>query len=68
MSYVLLTGDFNHPEIDWKEEVSPGDINHKASLFLEATRNAFLFEHVKEPTHFRVDQTPNLLDLILTVE
>ena len=68
VSHVLTTGDFNLPEIGWKEDVSPGDINHKASLFLEATREAFLFQHVKETTHFSGDQTPNIWDLILTVE
>ena len=68
MSHVLLTGNFNHPEIDWKEEVSPGGINHKASLFLEANRDAFLFQHMKEPAYLRSDQTPNRFDLILTVE
>ena len=58
VSHVLLTGDFNHPEIEWKEEVSPGDINHKPEM--PSFSNMLKNQHTSEAT--------NLLDLILTVE
>ena len=35
---------------------------------MEAVRDAFLFQHVADPTHYRGDQTPNTLDLIFTNE
>ena len=68
--YVLIMGDFNHPEIKWNGSNGRThvDENHKAYRFLDTVRDAFLFQHVIEPTHFRGLQTPNTLDLILTVE
>ncbi|KAK6171923.1 hypothetical protein SNE40_018343 [Patella caerulea] len=61
-------GDFNYPEIDWIEESTPPDVRHKATQFMEAVRDSFLVQHVKEPTHYRSNQTPNLLDLVFTNE
>jgi hypothetical protein len=65
---VLIMGDFNYPEINWIDTTSPPDPNHKATQFVEAVRDAFLFQHVKNPTHYRSDQTPNTLDLVFTNE
>lgn len=67
-SHTLVTGDFNHPQIDWKEGTSPSDEKHKSSKFLESVRDAFLFQHVRNPTHARGDQEPHVLDLIFTNE
>ena len=67
-SHVLITGDLNYPEIDWLEETSPSDPEHKASQFMEAVRDSFLVQHVKSPTHFRGEQNPTLIDLVLTNE
>ena len=66
--HVLVMGDFNHPEINWSEETTPPNRHHKATEFMEGVRDSFLVQHVKKPTHFRGDQTPNLLDLIFTSE
>jgi hypothetical protein len=68
-SHVLLTGDFNHPEINWQQGgTTPQDPNHKATKFVEALRDAFLVQHVTKPTHYRANQTPNTLDLLITNE
>ncbi len=67
-SHVLIMGDFNHPEIDWTDETSPIDPDHRASRFMEAVRDSYLIQHVKAPTHFRGEQKPNTLDLIFTNE
>ena len=40
----------------------------KASVFLETVWDAFLYQHIKKPTHFTGDQTPNVLDFIFTNE
>ena len=68
-THILLTGDFNHPEIDWENETSLQNDNHKATIFLESVvRDNFLYQHVKSPTHYRAEQTPTLIDLILINE
>ena len=67
-SHILITGDFNHPEIDWKNCVSSKDQHHKSSTFLENIRDCYLEQHVTEPTHHRGDQQANTLDLIFTNE
>ena len=68
-THILLTGDFNHPEIDWENETSLQNDNHKATIFFESVvRGNFLYQHVKSPTHYRAEQTPTLIDLILTNE
>ena len=67
-SHALITGDFNFPELDWIEELSPKNPDHPASKFMEAIRDSFLTQHVKKPTHFRSAQTPNVLDLVFTSE
>ena len=67
-SHVVVCGDFNYPDIDWLEGLSPRDDSHLASKFMDAVRDSFLVQHVRKPTHFRAEQTPNVLDLIFTSE
>ncbi len=67
-SHVLIGGDFNHPELDWYNGKTTKNPEHKSSLFLEAVRDSFLFQHVKDPTHYRCDQTPSTIDLLFTNE
>ena len=68
-SHVLLVGDFNHPEVDWENETTPNNSDHKASIFMEKViRDNFLYQHVRRPTHYRGEQTPTLIDLVLTNE
>ena len=67
-SHVLVMGDCNHKEIDWKEMTTKCTETHEASKFLEAIRDSYLHQHTRNPTHFRGDQTPNVLDLIFTNE
>jgi hypothetical protein len=67
-THVLVVGEFNHLEIKWEDESSPTDIQHSASLFMEAGRDSFLIQHVNKPTHFWANQTPNVLDLVFTNE
>ena len=67
-SHVLITGDFNQPEIDWENGLSPHGTQHRASIFMETIRDTFLTQHVMDPTHYRCEQTPNVLDLIFSNE
>ena len=68
-SHILMMADFNYPHIDW---VDDSKICEKASRtenqFLESIRDAFLTQHIMEPTRYRVNQVPHLLDLIFTNE
>lgn len=61
-------GDFNLPQIDWDLEASHAPPHHCSHVFLEVMRDFFLTQHVRRPTRFRVGETANVLDLILTNE
>ena len=67
-SHLLLMGDFNYPEISWDPIRMPKDHMHPATLFVEGLRDAYLYQHVTNPTHSRAEQKANTLDLILTNE
>jgi len=67
-THLLIAGDFNFPEINWQEGTTPRDENSKSSRFMEAVRDSFLFQHVQEPTHYRGQETPHLLDLVFSNE
>jgi hypothetical protein len=67
-THLLLCGDFNIPEIDWIDEVSLTSQNHLAFKFMESIRDCFWYQHVKNPTHSRRNQTENILDLVITNE
>ena len=53
----ILTGDFNFPDIGWRE----GKSRARGRSFYEATAAAFMDQHVTQPTHV----SGNLLDLVL---
>ena len=67
-SHLLIMGDFNYSDINWRLDITPADLNHPSTMFRECLRDNFLFQHVYDPTHFRGSQTPNTLDLIVTNE
>ena len=60
-------GDFNVKEINWQENEVDGGPESFPFLFNECTKDAFLYQHVTEPTRFRGEQE-SLLDLIFTKE
>ena len=66
-SHVVITGDFNLPDINWKhwttKSVKPSNLNFK---FVECLRDTFMFQHVLNPTRGRDTTNTNLLDLILS--
>ena len=72
-SHVLLTGDFNQPDINWESETAKFQSRNElepndACTFLNFYHDSYLFQHVHYPTHFRSDQKPTLIDLILSSE
>ena len=67
-SHIAVCGDFNYPNIRWSTGTSSVGEDMPDSLFIECTRDAFLSQHVEQPTRARGLDTPNLLDLVLTNE
>lgn len=67
-SHILIMGDFNYPEVNWEENQCHVATQRNAYDFLESIRDAFLYQHVKNPTRYRIDQEPHILDLIFTNE
>ena len=67
-SHVLIMGDFNFREINWENLESPENENHISSIFLEGVKDTFFFQHCKEPTRYRENQIPSILDLVFTNE
>jgi len=65
---LVIVGDFNIKEIDWERKISTIGTNHHGQLLLDCLDNNFLYQHVNEPTRFRLSQKPSLLDLILSNE
>ena len=63
---LIIVGDFNYPEINWKISTCDKPAENAASMFLEATRDAYLIQHIKEPTHARINESSNILDLVFT--
>ena len=67
-SHLLIVGDFNIKDINWVDMTSATDEAHISTKFIECIRDCFLLQHVMEPTRFRSDNVPSLLDLIFTNE
>ena len=68
-SHLLLMGDFNFKEIDWKDSFYTGNnTDHAAFKFIECVRDCFLFQHVTEHTRQRGNDNPSTLDLIFSNE
>ena len=63
---IIIAGDFNYPEINWKEDVCKCLDRHPAYKFLSCIHQNFLTQIVKKPTHQRGGQNPTLIDLIIS--
>ena len=63
---VLILGDFNLPSINWEHETCPNDTSHISYKFLDCIHEYYLTQFVNQPTHYRGDQNPTLIDLILS--
>ena len=67
-SHLLVTGDFNLPQIDWTSSFCAAPDSHHAHKFLAAVQDCLLFQHAMQPTRFRDGVSPSLLDLVFTNE
>ena len=58
---ICIMGDFNYPSIKWN-----GILTHDRDFeFVEAIRDAYLYQVVTKPTRSRLGQTANITDLVL---
>ena len=60
----LMTGDFNYPTINWRNNIAVG--NKGAKDFLELINDEMLNQHQEDPTRHRGSNEPSTLDLIIT--
>ena len=64
--HLLVTGDFNLPNIDWcNSYVNDSDMSF-SQVFFDKLNDLYLFQHVNEPTRQRGNDTPNCLDLVIS--
>ena len=65
---ILMMGDFNYGDINWTDPENVHATETKAEVFLESTRDAFLYQHLQEPTRHRGNQKRNVLDLVFSTD
>ena len=63
----MICGDFNYPSIDWENEFV-NDNSQIITSFIDTIQQCYLHQHVLQPTRYRHDDTPGLLNLIFTNE
>merc|ERR1712004_944385 len=64
-SHLLMCGDTNFKGINWMANTASSS---EQQDFLDCTQDNFLFQHVHEPTRFRIGQAANSLDVVFTNE
>ena len=62
---VILTGDFNAPDVNWDNPLDQDDLTTASKRLLEVLDDNDLIQFVKEPTR-RQETTQNILDLVLS--
>ena len=60
---VVITGDFNYPNMDWNCEQNN---NGPEKVFIECLNDLFLTQHISAPTRVREGEKKNILDLCIT--
>jgi len=61
---LVIMADFNHPEVDLESVTTEKSVNHSSQHFIDTIRDAYLYQHVTQPTRYRHGQNPNPLDRI----
>ena len=68
---VLIVGDFNCKEIDWKTSTTNiANVNNVNNLLLDIIRECYMYLHqsIEENTRARGGDTPSLIDLVFTFD
>ena len=69
-SHLLIVGDFNYNQINWNTYTVNNvgsDIQCLVDFLLTISECA-LYQHINDPTHYRTNQMPSILDLVFTNE
>ena len=66
VTHLLVIGDFNFSEINWKDGSIKGGAESPPQKFYDVVQDLFLVQHVVKPTRRRGDQKPSLLDLVIS--
>ena len=66
--HILIMVDFNYKNINWNTFQSDLGPNSATSTFSASLQCLGLFQHVKQPTRYRNNQNPSILDLIIAIE
>ena len=66
--YLIICGDFNIKNIDWKDERCLPGASLQESAFLQGIKDCLLFQHITECTRFRLGHRPQTLDLLFSNE
>ena len=63
---ILICGDLNFPEINWRNFEVDGGPYSPPSQFLDCVNNNYLLQHVTKFTRVRGKDKPSLIDLVIT--
>lgn len=66
--HLLIMGGFNYEKICWNTWSTSSNESLIDFKFIECIRDCYPFQHVNKPTRGRINQDPQVLDLILTNE
>ena len=64
--YTVILGETNFPSTNWDDCSTTKDEESKEFKFLEAVMDAFLTQHIDEPTSITVRDKTSLLDIVST--
>lgn len=64
---VIILGDFNRPEIDWKSGTLTKN-DARAAFFYDWYTGSNLHQLITQPTRFRANNNPSCLDLLFTTD
>jgi endonuclease/exonuclease/phosphatase family metal-dependent hydrolase len=67
-SRVVVMGDFNYRDIDWKHWILSAPENHVSHEFIEAVRDSYLHQNIELYTRYRNGQRQRTLDLVFSTE
>ena len=67
-SHLVIVGDFNLPDINWQDMTTPSTGQTISNNIIKTIQDSFWHQHIDTPTRCRGNDTPSLLDLVITNE
>ena len=66
-SHLIIAGDFNLKGINWEIDFAE-DKQHHLQEFINVLHDNFLYQHARQPTHHRLGENSNILDVVFSNE